>query len=41
MEYIKVHKKIEMISWTFDKRKGLLISKKPLVHMLFLNALNI
>jgi hypothetical protein len=29
VEYIKVHKKFEMIWWTFDKGKGLLIQKKP------------
>jgi hypothetical protein len=41
LEYIKVHKKIEMIWWTFDKEKGLLKQKKPHVHALVLSALNI
>jgi hypothetical protein len=41
VEYIKVHKKIEMIWWTFGKEKELLKLKKPHVHMFFLSALNI
>jgi hypothetical protein len=32
VEYIKVHKKIEMIWWTFDKGKGLLIQKTAYPH---------
>ncbi len=38
---LKFTKKIEMIEWTFDKEKGLLKQKKPCVHILFLNVLNI
>jgi hypothetical protein len=41
VEYIEVHKKIEMIWWTFDKEKRVLKQKKPLIHMFFLNVLNI
>jgi hypothetical protein len=33
VEYIKAHKKIEMILWAFDKGKELLIKKKPHVFL--------
>jgi hypothetical protein len=32
VEYIKIHKKIETIWWTFDKGKGLLIQKTTYPH---------
>jgi hypothetical protein len=32
VEYIKVKKKFEMIWWTFDKGKGLLIQKTTCPH---------
>jgi hypothetical protein len=35
VEYIKVHKKIEMIWWTFDKGKGLLIQKNHMSTWFF------
>jgi hypothetical protein len=38
---LKFTKKIETIWSTFDKGKWFLVQKKPLVHMLSLNALNI
>jgi hypothetical protein len=41
VEYVKVHKKIEMILWTFDKEKKTFETKNSLVHMFFLNALNV